>query len=86
MLRLKESSKFQKEFKKYKSVIDKIENDSVRQRGYKLLNDLQHQCNLIDEAHNAVSNKNIDPKNIRENVGKLVSIRMTLNQIVKDSK
>jgi hypothetical protein len=51
MLRLKESSKFQKEFKKYKSVIDKIDNKSVQQQGYKL-----------------------------------VSIRMTLNQIVKDSK
>ena len=85
MLKLSQSTKFQKEFKKYKSVIDRIENESVRQRNYKLLDELRHQCNLIDETH-STNNKSIDPTKIRENVEKMVSIRMTLNQMVKDSK
>jgi hypothetical protein len=86
MLKLSQSNKVKLEIKKYKSVVDKIENESVRQHGYTLLNELKHQCNLIDEAHNPNANKNIDPKRVRENVEKMVNIRMTLNQLVKDSK
>jgi mannose/fructose/N-acetylgalactosamine-specific phosphotransferase system component IIB len=86
MLKLSQSNKFKLEIKKYKSVIDKIKNESVRQKGYTLLNELQHQCNLIDEGHNPVTNTSIDPRELRENVEKIVNIRMTLNQMVKDSK
>jgi hypothetical protein len=86
MLQLNQSIKFQKEFKKYKAVIDHIENDLIRQQSYKLLDELKSQCNLIDEAHSPINNKNIDPTKVRENVERLVNIRMTLNQLVKDSK
>jgi|SaaInl59LU_5_DNA_1037362.scaffolds.fasta_scaffold12279_4 hypothetical protein len=86
MFKLSQELKFQTEFKKYTSVIEKIKNTEVQQHGYALLNELIHQCNLIDAVHNPVTNKNIDPTKVRENVEKVINIRMTLDGLVKDSK
>jgi len=86
MLELTKSAKFLKEYKVYKTAIDKIENDSARQRGITLLGQLQREAGIIDEAHNARNSKAIDPRTVKDNIKKLVDIRYSLDQLIKDSK
>jgi hypothetical protein len=85
MLRVKQATKFKKDFAQYKRDIEKISNESVKVECYALLNKLVEQFTIIDAAHE-LSNKSIDPTKIRENVENSVKLRQKLNKIIKDSK
>jgi hypothetical protein len=85
MLRVKQATKFKKDFAQYKRDIEKISNESVKAECYALLNKLVDQFTIIDAAHE-LSNKSIDPTKIRENVENSVKLRQKLNKIIKDSK
>jgi len=86
MLELTKSAKFLKEYKVYKSAVDKMENEAARQRGKILLDQLYREASTIDEAHNSRNSKAIDPRTVKDNIKKLVDIRYSLDQLVKDSK
>jgi len=86
MLELTKSSKFLKEYKVYKTAIDKIEDETARQRGKLLLDQLMREASTIDEAHNSRNSKAIDPRTVKDNIKKLVDIRYSLNQLIKDSR
>jgi hypothetical protein len=85
MLRVKQATKFKKDFAQYKRDIEKISNESVKVECYALLSKLVEQFTIIDAAHE-LSNKLIDPTKIRENVENSVKLRRKLNKIIKDSK
>ena len=85
MLRVKQATKFKKDFAQYKRDIEKISNESVKVECYTLLNKLVEQFTIIDAAHE-LSNKSINPTKIRENVENSVKLRQKLNKIIKDSK
>jgi len=85
MLKIRQSSKFKKDYTQYRRDIEKISNENVKTECYTLLNKLVEQFNLIDAAHDTI-NTNIDPTKIRENVERSVSLRQKLNKLIKDSK
>ena len=66
--KLSNSNNFKKEIKSYEIAIEKIENPDVKNEYLIFLNKLIQEAKLIDGAHNISSNKNIDPRNIRENI------------------
>jgi hypothetical protein len=86
MLRLQETDRFLRDYKRYQKDINRIESLSVKEYALQLLNELKTHCNLIDEAHNSRNNGYIDPRNIRDNIEKSVQIRKELNTIIKDSR
>ena len=86
MLRLNDSKKVKKEYKTYQYVIDNIENSDVKTHGQSLLDNLTHECNLVDQRHDPSNNIKIDPVSLKENISRIVEIRRQLNQLVKDSK
>ena len=85
MLKIQQSSKFKKDLHLYKIAIESITDKRVKQEYQTLLNKLVEQFRIIDAAHDTV-NRDIDPKQIRENVGLSVSLRQKLNKLIKDSK
>jgi len=85
MLKIKNSEKFQKDLCLYKSAIESITDESVKQEYQTLLNKLIEQFKLIDAAHDT-GNREIDPTQVRDNVELSVQIRQKLNKIVKDFK
>jgi hypothetical protein len=86
MLKLQNTEIFISEFKNYEKQINQISNYNAKYQGLALLNELKTQCNYIDEAHNSRNNGYIDPRNVRDNIEKLVQIRLQLNKLIKDSK
>ena len=82
--KLKDTTKFKKEYLKYKREIEKIENASARERGLSLLNQLTYQSKLIDVEHD-VTNKTINPKKVRETVEVMADIRLQIKKLLKDA-
>jgi hypothetical protein len=85
MLKIHQSSKFQKDFKKYKKDIDQITNETVKAKCNDLLNKLSNEFSYIDAVHDVI-NRSIDPTKIRENVERSIELRQELNKIIKYSK
>jgi len=86
MLELTKSSKFLNEYRTYKTAVDKIENESAQEHGKTLLDQLLREAHTIDEAHNARNSKAVDPRTVKDNIKKLVDIRRSLDQLIKDSR
>lgn len=84
--KLKNSAKYLKEIKEYEIAIEKIQNPKIKKQNLDLLTRLKQETSYIDQAHDIANNKNIDPRKIRENIENIVSIRLKLRKIVKDSK
>jgi hypothetical protein len=84
MLKLKNTERFQKEYAEYKKAVDRITIESARQRGQRLLSQLQRLCTVIEQVHDTQSNPVIDPRNSRDAIIQLVEVRKQLTQIVKD--
>jgi len=85
MLKITNSEKYKKDLRLYKSAIESITDEQVKQEYQTLLNKLSEQFKLIDAAHDTV-NRDIDPMQVRENVENSVLIRRKLNKIVRDFK
>lgn len=85
MLKIKNSKRFNNELMKYRRDIEKIPNINVKKECYQLLNNLVEELNYIDAVHD-VTNKTIDPTKVRENIERSISLRIKLNQIIKDSR
>ena len=85
MLKIKKSNKFQNDYKLILKDIEKITNENKKQECYSLLSNLIEHLNLIDGAHD-ITNRGIDPTQIRENVEMSVEIRKKLQKIIKDFK
>ena len=85
MLKIHQSSEFKKDFKKYKTEINQITNETAKAKCNDLLNELSNEFSYIDAVHD-VSNKSIDPTKIRENVERSIKLRQELNKIIKYSK
>lgn len=85
MLKISQSKQFKKDYAQYKRDIGKINNESVKQECYDLLNKLSSEYSYIDAVHD-ITNKSIDPTKVRENVERSISLRQQLNKIIKDSK
>jgi hypothetical protein len=86
MLNLNSSTKIQKELKNYRLGIEKILNEDVRSRAFKLLDRLRAELMGIDQAHNPRNTKAIDPRTARDNIKRSVDLRIELDKIIKDSK
>ena len=84
MLNINNYSKFKKEIAQYKRDIEKISNERVNKECYTILNKIIQEYNYINATHD-VSNKNIDPTKVRENVERAGKLRLRLNKIIKDS-
>ena len=83
--KLSNSNKFKKEIKSYEIAIEKIENLDVKNQYMSFLSKLKQEANYVDGAHDT-SNKNIDPRKVRENIGNMMSLRLELSKLIKDSK
>ena len=85
MLKINQSKEFKKDIKQYKSDIERITNERVKEECNTILNKLLSEYSYVDAAHD-VTNKSIDPTKVRENVERSVGLRQQLNKIIKYSK
>lgn len=86
MLKLRKSEKIVAELKRYKKLIDNIKYDTAKNQALKLLERLKSELNYIDQGHDPVNTKSIDPRTVRDNIKRTVEIRIQLDRIIKDSK
>ena len=84
--RLQESKKYKKEIREFRECIDNLDNQELKNNANSLLSQLILHLNVINETHNILSNKSINPRKIRENVESAVQIRQKLKKLVKDSR
>lgn len=82
--KLSEVEKFKKEISFFRSKIAQIPNEQVKKSATTMLNDLISQSKLIDEGHNPRNNGYIDPRRLRDNIEKMVKIRINLRKIIED--
>ena len=85
MLKIRQFSKFKKDYEQYCRDINVISNDNIKNECYELLNKLVEQLNIIDAAHDTI-NTSMNPTRIRENVECSVQLRLQLNKLIKNSK
>lgn len=83
--KLKDTNKFKKEYLNYKREIEKIENVSAKEKGLSLLNNLINQSKLIDIEHD-ITNRDINPKKLRENIEVMANIRLQIKKLLKDAR
>lgn len=83
--KLSQSEVAQKEIKKLKKSIERIDNPDAKKLGFELINKLNSQANLIDHYHTPLAVKDLSTKRIKENVEELVSIRQQLAKLIKDA-
>lgn len=77
------SQKVHSEIKLYRLQINNLTNDKVKQQANLLLQELQTQINLIDNAHSTKGNNlRIDPLLARSNVPKIIEIRKQLQKLL----
>jgi len=86
MLKLSKSSKFLNEYRTYKAAVDEIDNKTAQEHGKTLLDQMLREAHIIDEAHNARNSKAVDPRTVKDNIKKLVDIRRSLDQLIKDAR
>ena len=85
MLKIQQSNIWKKDIAYYKRDINKIDSIGAQENCYEILNKLSREYSYIDAVHD-VSNKSIDPTNVRENVENAILLRNQLDKIIKDSK
>lgn len=83
--KLKNSERAKKEIKRYKNMIENLPTEDSKNKAQHLLNKLILQSNVIDQAHMFDINNKVDPKYLRENIDKLVKVRIELNKIFRDA-
>ena len=86
MLKLTNTDRYQKDYKRYMLAINKIKNPTAKQKANELLIQFKTHSNIIDEGHSSRNNGNIDPRALRNNVLSLVEIRRKLDKLIQDSK
>ncbi len=83
---IQRTDRFQEEYKKFKSVIDKMPNDSNKIEAERLLNKLVNEVRLLDRNHNdMIQNRQLGQMSaeIRE---RIVSLRKRLDKKINDWK
>ena len=86
MLRLTNTERYQRDYKRYTLAVERIVDDKTRQQAQQLLLQFKTQSNIIDEAHNSRNNGSVDPRNVRDNIQTLVEIRQELERLIQDSR
>lgn len=86
MKHLLHHTKAQKEYIQFQKDIDNIDNEAAKQKGIALLQRLKYRCNIIDNMHSTDGIKGVDGKKILENIDNLVTIRLEIMKLIKDSK
>lgn len=86
MLKLENTERYVRDFKRFQKEIDKIQTPDAKAKAERLFADLKAQCKLISEAHNPSNSKSIDPRTARESIKKSVDIRTELMKLIEDSK
>ena len=84
--KLKNNEKFLKDYNIFKSEIEKLTNQRVRQKCQHLLSKFLEEAKLIDEAHSTYNNGYINPRASKDHIDKMVSIRKELSNIIKTSR
>lgn len=77
------SQKVHSEIKSYRLKINSLTNETIKQKANMLLQDLQTQISIIDNAHSTKGNNlQIDPLLARQNVPKIIEIRKQLTKLL----
>jgi hypothetical protein len=82
--KLSESEKFKKEIDFFRSKINQIPNEQVKNSATSILNNLISQSRLIDEGHSSRNNGYIDPRRLRDNLEQTIQLRINLQKIIED--
>lgn len=85
-LSLSKFKKYNNDLQKYRDSLTYIQEPKIKEKFTKLIDELEHQNNLIDNAHNSNNNGNINPLSIKENVINACYIRKKLDKLLKDLK
>lgn len=82
--KLTNSKNLKIELDRYSKIVNSIENPVVKKKGQELISKILSHAAVIDEGHNVFTNTDIDPKNLREVISNMNSLRYELKKIVDD--
>lgn len=83
-MKLSDSDKFKKDFKKFSAMIDQIKLESAKIKYQKLLKQFESNALQIDKGHDTGYNGYINPQDLKENVSEMLRIRNQFKQLEKD--
>ena len=84
MMSLRNSSRFQNEYKTFETKINEIPNETVKQQGKELLQRLLAEVKKIDISHNEIMSGKSLPDTVDDSKSRIIEIRKKLDKIVKD--
>lgn len=85
MISLEKSPRFQEDYSRYKTKIDKIKNPKVKADAESLLKTLVREVKGISEQHSMLNMKNSLSSMIDDSRSKISEIRKKLDRIVKEA-
>ena len=86
MIKFTELPSYQKDLKKYKQVLEQINNSKVYSKVLNLIKELESEAALIDKAHNSYNNGRINLRILKDNIDKVMDIRIELEKICQGVK
>jgi hypothetical protein len=84
MLELIKSSRFQEEYKTYRTKIDTITDTNIRSQAETLLNNLVNEVRKIDKQHQEMFSGNQVPMALGDVRTGVISLRKKLDTLLKD--
>lgn len=84
MISLEKSERFQQEYNRYQTYLEKIENPKLKAEFELLLKSLTQEVKKINEQHQQLSMRNTLSDVVHDSRNRLSDVRKKLEKIIKD--
>jgi hypothetical protein len=84
MISLLESEHFKRDYDNYKTQINNLSRDDLKQRANELLNRLIGEIKILDSQHQELFTTHKMPMRLEESKKKILDIRKELDRFLKD--
>jgi hypothetical protein len=84
MISLLKSEHFKRDYDNYKTQIDNLSRDELKQRANELLNRLIGEIKMLDSQHQELFTTHKMPMRLEESKKKILDIRKELDRFLKD--
>jgi hypothetical protein len=84
MISLLESEHFKRDYDNYKTQINNLNRDDLKQRANELLNRLIGEIKMLDSQHQELFTTHKMPMRLEESKKKILDIRKELDRFLKD--
>jgi len=85
MLKLHSIARFAEDLERYKSTAEKISQPAAKSQMNNLIVQFERYASLINESHSSYANGFIKPKQQKEYITEMASLRLRLEKFVRDA-